>query len=57
MCLTFDLRLRCVNCVVGHVKREANMFTYNLAKLSLDDDDVVFWWKDIPPSFCNPDMV
>ena len=42
---------------VCHVRRKANYFAHNLAKLSEEADVEGLWWWDLPPFFCNPDFL
>ena len=32
---------------VGYVRREANFFAHNIAKLDIEGDDDVLWWGEV----------
>ena len=42
---------------VRYVRREANFFAHNIAKLDIEGDDDVLWWGEVPSLCINPDFI
>ena len=45
----------CAKCTFNYVKRGSNSFAHNLAILAENVDVHLFWWRELPLNFCNPD--
>ena len=51
-----NISLECRSCSFSHVKRSANAFADNLAKLPCDVGVFKVWRNSLPPFFCNLDL-
>ena len=47
----------CEGYSVSYVPKGLNCFAHNLAKLADELDVIKLWWRELPPNFCNHDVL